>query len=157
MALGNTWLALSCLLACVVALWSTRTYYCMKSVALCRADWRLLSCACGSYVDTVALGAWFAPAWCAQKKKRRFENKNFVVVLLLHMAIRADTASFLREEHLPCSHVHLAVGTPQCHDLTESASVANLPRSRKHTRARFLLLAVMLLLYYWGWLWCSSN
>ena len=26
MALGNAWLALSCLLACVVALWSTRTY-----------------------------------------------------------------------------------------------------------------------------------
>ena len=38
MALGNTWLALSRLLACVVALWSTRMYYCMNSAALCRAD-----------------------------------------------------------------------------------------------------------------------
>ena len=32
-------------------------------------------------VDTaVAFGAWFVPAWCAQKKKSRFENQNFVVV-----------------------------------------------------------------------------
>ena len=31
-------LALSCLLACVVALWSTRKYYCMYFAALCRAD-----------------------------------------------------------------------------------------------------------------------
>ena len=34
------------------------------------------------------------------------------------MASRADdTASSLQEEHLPSSHVPLAVGAPQCHDL----------------------------------------
>ena len=38
MALGNTWLARSCLLACVDALRSTRAYYRMYSAALCRAD-----------------------------------------------------------------------------------------------------------------------
>ena len=71
------------------------------------------------YVDTVALGAWFVSAWCAQKKKSRFETQNFVVVVIvLRIAVRADdTASSLQEEHLPCSHDHLAVGTPQCHDL----------------------------------------
>ena len=53
MVLGNTWLAPSCLLAWqnyVVALWSTRTYYCMYFAALCRADWRRCCCACGTYV-----------------------------------------------------------------------------------------------------------
>ena len=35
---------------------------------------------CLRYVDTVALGTWFVLAWCAQRKKSRFENQNFVVV-----------------------------------------------------------------------------
>ena len=38
----------------------------------------------------------------------------------------------------------------------KSACVANLPHLHKHTRARFLLLAVvMVLLLYCGWLRCS--
>ena len=52
------WLALSCLLACVVALWSTRTHYCcMNSAALCRADWRLGGPSQG-WVSAVFLGKY---------------------------------------------------------------------------------------------------
>ena len=74
---------------------------------------------CLRYVDTVPFGAWFVPTWCARKKKSKFEKKtSWLFVFLLHMAIRADDiASSLQEDHLPCSHVHLAVGAPQCHDL----------------------------------------
>ena len=76
-ALGNTWLAL---------------YF----AALCRAVRRLKAVVlCLRYVDNVALGAWFVPSWCAQKKSR-FKNKNFVIVFLGgHMASGVDdTASF---------------------------------------------------------------
>ena len=34
---------------------------------------------CLRYLDTVVFGAWFVPAWCAQKKSR-FENQNCVVI-----------------------------------------------------------------------------
>ena len=63
-------------------------------------------------VDTaaVAFGAWFV---CAQKKSKFKNNKNLRACFLRV----DDTASSLQEEHLPSSHVHLAVGTPQCHDL----------------------------------------
>ena len=111
---------------------------------------------CLRYVDTVALGTWFVLAWCAQRKKSRFENQNFVVfVIVLHMAIRADdTANSLQEEHLPCSHVHLAVGTPQCHDLDRQERLCRELATLEHTRARFLLLAVLMVLLYYGWFWC---
>ena len=40
---------------------------------------------CLRYVDTVAFGAWFVPAWCAQKrsrlKKKAKKAKNFRKVL----------------------------------------------------------------------------
>ena len=40
----------------------------------------------------------------------------------------------------------------------KSACVANLPHSHKHTRARFLLLAVvMVLLLYCDWFWCCYD
>ena len=73
---------------------------------------------CLRYVDIVAFGAWFVPAWCAQKKSR-FENKKIEVVCVppAHGNQSDDSASSLQEEHLPCSHVHLAVGTPEYHDL----------------------------------------
>ena len=41
-------LAISCLLAGVVALWSAPTW----SAALCRADWSVLRCACGRWSTT---------------------------------------------------------------------------------------------------------
>ena len=71
---------------------------------------------CLRYVDSVAFGAWFVPSWCT---KKQVQKQNFVVVFLGgHMASRADTALTvsLQEENLLSSHVHLAVGTPQCHD-----------------------------------------
>ena len=98
MALGNTWLALSCLLACVVALWSTRTYYRMNSAALCRADWRLFSCVCGTLI------LWLSElVLCLRGVRRRRKagsktKTSWWFVILLHTAIRADdTASSLQE------------------------------------------------------------
>ena len=60
-------------------------------------------------------------SWCLEEKQVHKRKRLFLFVLLGgHIASRADdTASFqfLQEEHLPSSHIHLAVGTPQCHDL----------------------------------------
>ena len=68
---------------------------------------------------TVTFGAWVVPSWCTQKKEVQKQNLNFVVVFLGgHLTSRADdtalTVSF-QEKDLPSSHIHLAVGTPQCH------------------------------------------
>ena len=68
-ALSNTWLALSCLLACVVALWSTQTYCCYEYVLCCSVQGRLNAVLlCLRYVDTVVVGAWFVSSWRVQKK-----------------------------------------------------------------------------------------
>ena len=53
--------------------------------------------------------------------------------------------STLQEKNLPGNRIHGAVGTPQRHDLDREKSttcVAKLPRSQKHTWARFLLLFI---------------
>ena len=64
------------------------------------------------------------PSWCAQKTKSGFKKqKNFVVlcsseaIWLAELMIQLALTLPLQEEHLPSSHVHLAVGNPQCHDL----------------------------------------
>ena len=64
-------------------------------------------------VDTaaVAFGAWFV---CAQKKSK-FKNKKKLRGCLLRVDIAINSS--LHEEHLPSSHVHLAVGTPRCRAL----------------------------------------
>ena len=68
-------------------------------------------------------------------------------VFLLRMAIRADdTASSLQEEHLPCSHVRLAVGTPQCHDLDCEDRLCRGLVTLTQTHTRALPAAVMMLL-----------
>ena len=114
-------LALSCLLACVAALWSTRKQY--VCTLLLRAG-PIAGCSAVLAVRrycSVAFGTWFVPSWCSGEEKQ-VKNKSFVVCysfLRGHMASRADdTASFcLQEEHLPSSHVYFAVGTLHCHDL----------------------------------------
>ena len=65
------------------------------------------------------------------------------------MASRADdTASFVsRKSTSPAVMFTSRLVLPSAMTWTEkSACVANLPRSHKHTRARFLLLAVVFLL-----------
>ena len=79
MALGNTWLALF-MPACVRcrALVDTSV---LPYELCCSVQGRLKAVLlCLRYVDTVAFGACFVPARCAQKEKSRFENQNFVVV-----------------------------------------------------------------------------
>ena len=114
---------------------------------------------CLRYVDTVALGAWFVPAWCAQKKKSRFENQNFVI-LLLHIwqsELMIQQALF-KKSTSPALMFTSRLVLPSAMTWTDkSTCVANLPRSHKHTRARFLLLLIrMMLLYYCGWVWCTN-
>ena len=49
---------------------------------------------------------------CPQKKKSKFKDKNFEVGFSELMVIKLDLS-----KKSPSSNVHLAVGTPQCHDL----------------------------------------
>ena len=62
-------------------------------------------------VDAAAVA--FGACLCCAHERRKASLKTKTSWLF-----RADdTASSLQEEHPPSSHVDLAVGTPQCHDL----------------------------------------
>ena len=107
----------------------------------------------------LAFGAWFVPSWCAQKKKSRFTKQKNLVVLcsseagwLAEVMIQLALTLPLQEEHLPSTHVHLAVGTPQCHDLDWEERLCRELATLTHTRTRFLLLFLILL--HCGRLWC---
>ena len=74
-----------------------------------------------------------------------------------HIASRAnDTASFVSKKSTsPAVMFTSRLVLPSAMTWTEkSACVANLPHLHKHTRARFLLLAVVMLLLYCRWFWC---
>ena len=141
MALGNSWLALSCLLACVVALWSTRTYYCMYFAALCRADWRLFCCACGTYGRCCFYGFLSLFVLCPRKKWRKFKNKSFVVVQSWWWY---SYITLSKKSTPPAVMFTSRLALPSVMTWTEKSTTcaANLPRSQKHTRARFLLLLI---------------
>ena len=82
------------------------------------------------------------------RRKSRFKNKTSWLCCSEAMASRADTALAvsLQQEHLPSSHVHLAVGTPQCHMTWTDKSVclrrehATLAHTNTHARAVMVLL-----------------
>ena len=79
------------------------------------------------------------------RRRRKAGSKNKTscfFVILLHMAITADdTASSLQKSTSPAIMFTSRLVLPSALTWTEkSACVANLPRSHKHTRARFLLL-----------------
>ena len=75
-----------------------------------------------------------------------------------HTASRADdTASFVSKKSTsPAVMFSSRLVLPSVLTWTErSACVANLPHLHKHTRARFLLLAVVMVLWlYCDWFWC---
>ena len=114
---------------------------------------------CLRYVDTMAFGPWFVPSWYSeegmqvQKQKRRClcslraERLAEMVPLAFIVSKKRTSPAVIFTSRL----VHLSTTT-----WTEkSACVANLPHSHKHTRTRFLLLAVaMPLLLYCGRFWC---
>ena len=85
----------------------------------------LFCCSCSTQMLWLSeLG--LCPRGVRSRRKASSKNENFVVVcvprrpygyvaeLMIQLAM---TAVSLQEEHLSSSHVHLAVGTPQCHDL----------------------------------------
>ena len=66
----------ACLLACVVALWSARTYCCIIcTLLLCRAGRLQAVRLCLRYVDTVVIGAWFVPSLRGLRRKSRCKNE----------------------------------------------------------------------------------
>ena len=76
--LSNTWLALSCLLACVVAHSSRHESATVCTLLLCAGPLKAVLL-CLLHVDTMAFGAWFVLLG-VQKKKNRFKSKSFVVL-----------------------------------------------------------------------------
>ena len=74
------------------------------------------------YVERVAFRAWFVRSY-VRRIKAGSKTKNFVVVCsseaiwLAELMIQLALTVSSQEEHLPNSHVHVAVGTPQGHDL----------------------------------------
>ena len=112
------------------------------------------------HVDTtVAFGSWFVPSWCAQKKKSRLKKQKLrrclysseLAELMIHLALTVS----LQEEHPPKSPVHLAVGTPQCHDLDREERLCRALATLTQTHTRALpAAAVDIVLLYCDWLWC---
>ena len=82
---------------------------------------------CLRYVNenAVAFGGQLVPSLCTQQKKSRFKNEKLrgclcsseAIIWVAELMIQLALTVSLLEEHFPSSHVHLAVGTPQCHDL----------------------------------------
>ena len=97
---------------------------------------------------------------CLMFRRRKAGAKtkaSLFVFLGGHIASRADdTASIVsKKSTFPAVMFTSRLVLPSAMTWTEkSACVANLPRLHKHTRARFLLLAVVAVLLYCGWFWC---
>ena len=79
---------------------------------------------CLRYVDTaVAFGAWFSASVVCVEEKQVHKQKlrgclcSSEAIWLAELMIQVALTVSLQEEHLSSSHVHLVVGTPQCHDL----------------------------------------
>ena len=107
---------------------------------------------CLRYVDIVAFGAWFVPAWCAQKKSRSEPKLGYLwsscIIWQSELMIYFEVASSLQEEHFPCSHVLVAVGTPQCDDLDWEERLCRelATLTQTHTRASCCCYDVAVLL-----------
>ena len=111
---------------------------------------------CLWYVDTMVFRAWFV--LLGLRKKSRFKSKSFVVCLCSLEAILAEPMMQLavsKKSTSPAVMFTSRLVLPSAMTWTEkSACFANLPHLHKHTRARFLLLAVVMLLLYCRWFWC---
>ena len=157
--LRNSWLALSCLLACVVALWSARKYYYVCTLLLCAGP--IEGCSAVPAVLTYyGFRSLVCASWCSEEEKKQVQKLKLCCFVFLggHIARRADdTASFVSKKStsLAVMFTSRLVLSSAMTWTEKSACDANLPHLHKHTRARFLLLdVVMVLLYYCGWLWC---
>ena len=117
----------------------TNVYYRMNSGALCRADWRLFSCACGTYGRCCFYGFRSLFVLCPRKKWRKFKNKSFVVVQSWWWY---SYITLSKKSTPPAVMFTSRLALPSAMTWTEKSTTcaANLPRSQKHTRARFLLL-----------------
>ena len=118
----------------------------MYFAALCRADWRLFCCACGTYCRHCCCG--FRSLVRAQKKSKFKNKKNFVVVcseLMIQLWIALS-----KKSTSPAVMFISRLALPSAVTRTEKSNtcVANLPRSQKHAHARFLLLLIV---------WCCYN
>ena len=98
----NTWLWATLVLlfhACLLALSHSGPHERVLPYELwCSVQGRLKAILlCLRHVDTVAFGAWFLCLHGVRRRRKAgSKNQNFVIVILLHMAIRADdTASSL--------------------------------------------------------------
>ena len=115
--LSNTRLAL---LACVLALSLSGRHE--STTAVCT----LLLCAgpiegCSAVLAVLRYHGFrslVCASWCSEEKQVQKQKLRCVCSLeVILLAERMIQLSLSQEEHLPSSHVHLAVGTPQCHDL----------------------------------------
>ena len=152
--LSNTsGLALSCLLACVVALWSTRKYYCCICFAtLYRAELKAVLL-CLRYVDVLLL--WLSELLACmgflvfRRRKKQVRKQKLRCLCSLEDIFLAELMMrFVSKNTSPAVMFTSRLILLSAMTRTEkSACVAKLPRSHKHTRARFLLLL----------LWCCCN
>ena len=143
--LSNTWLALSCLLACVVALWSTRKYHCMYFAALCKADWRLFCCA--SVRRYYGFRRLVCASWCSQEEKQVQKQKLRCLFVFLGgcIASRADTASIVSKKSTSPA-VMCGRYSPAPWLGLRRAPVSRTCHTYTNTRTRLLLLAVVMVL-----------
>ena len=157
--LSNTWLALACLLACVVAIWSTRKNYCTLVCTLLLCAGPIEGCSAVFAVRRYyGFRSLVCASWCSEKEKQ-VQKQNLLVFLGLLAELNrwySYCSIVSKKSTSPAVMFTSRLVLPSAMTWTKkSACVANLPHLHKHIRARFLLLAVvMVLLLYCGWFWC---
>ena len=159
MALGNTWLALPCLLACVVALWTTRTYYCkICTLILCAGPIEGCSAvlAVRTYCGFQSLVCAFVV--CAKEKKQVQKQKlrgglcSSEAIWLAELMIQLALS---KKSTFPAVMFPSRLVLPSAMTWTEkSACFVNLPRSHTHAGASCCCCCHVAVLLYCGWLWC---
>ena len=113
---------------------------------------------CLRYVDTMDFGTWFVLLG-VQKKKSRFKNESFVVRLCSLEAILLAELIQLKNSFAPRRAPRLQSCSPRGWSSPvpwlglRRAPVSRTCYTYTNTRARFLLLAVMVLMYC-GWFCC---
>ena len=136
--LSNNWLALSCLLACVAALWSTRKYYAVCTLLLCAGP--IEGCSAVPAVLTYyGFRSLVCASWCSEEEKKQVQKLKLCCFVFLggHIASRVDdTASFVHKRSTsPAVTFTSRLVPPSTMTWTEkSACVANMPHLHKHTR-----------------------
>ena len=143
--LSNNWLALSCLLACVAALWSTRKYYAVCTLLLCAGP--IEGCSAVLAVRRYyGFRSLVCASWCSEEEKQVQKQKlrclcSLEAILLAELMIQLALSPRRAPPQQSCSPRGWYSPVPWLG--LKRAPVLRTCHTYTKTRARFLLLDVL--------------